>query len=128
MLQNMPSVRGSREERTLSKIYKALDSNHRQTLLSFANFLVQQQEEQSATPQEKTVDLKPLNIPRPKKESVIKAIRRLSANYPMIDTDTLFDSISKLMTSHIMEGRSAEVVIDDLQVLFKKQYTELNNG
>jgi gentisate 1,2-dioxygenase len=128
MLQNMPSVRGSREERALSKMYKELDSNHRQTLLSFANFLVQQQEEQSATPQEKIADLRPLNIPRPKKESVIKAIRRLSANYPMIDTDTLFDSISKLMTSHIMEGRSAEIVIDDLQELFKNQYAELSNG
>ncbi len=127
MLQNMPSVRGSREERALSKIYKALDSNHRQTLLSFANFLVQQQE-QSITPQERIADLKPLNIPRPKKESVIKAIRRLSANYPMVNTDTMFDAISKLMTSHIMEGRSAEVVIDDLQELFKNQYAELNNG
>jgi hypothetical protein len=128
MLQNMPSVRGSREERALSKIYKELDSNHRQTLLSFANFLVQQQKEQSATSQENIVDLKPLNIPRPKKESVIKAIRRLSANYPMIDTDTMFDAISKLMTSHIMEGRSAEEVINDLQALFENQYTELNNG
>jgi hypothetical protein len=128
MLQNMPSVRGSREERALSKIYKELDSNHRQTLLSFANFLVQQQKEQSATSQENIVDLKPLNIPRPKKESVIKAIRRLSANYPMIDTDTMFDAISKSMTSHIMEGRSAEEVINDLQALFENQYTELNNG
>ena len=95
--------------------------------MHFANFLATQ-------PQEAQHDLstapilKPLNIPRPEKESVIKGIRRLTANYPMLDTDTMFDSISTLMTSHIMEGRSAESVIDDLQGLFEQKYVHLNNG
>ena len=130
MLQNIPSMqgKGSREERILCKIYKDLDVNHRHTLITFANFLVEQQTQDKNNTIDEKLALEPLDLPRPKKESVIKGVRRLTASYPMIDTDTMFDSISKLMTSHIMEGRSAESVIDDLQELFAQQYALLNNG
>jgi len=134
MLQNIPSMQGkkSREERVLYKIYKDLDSTNRQTLITFANFLAEQQLQQKSDSSTVSQVLlsKPLDIPRPQQESVIKGIRRLRTSYPMLDTDSMFDSISKLMTSHIMEGRSAESVIDDLQALFAQQYAllDLDNG
>jgi hypothetical protein len=121
--------KGSREERKLCKVYKDLNSNNQHALINFANFLAMQQLQGNPS-HDATEEIasSPVDIPRPTKESVIKGIRRLNATYPMLETDCMFDSISKLMTSHLMEGRSAEVVIDDLQTLFEQQYVLLNNG
>lgn len=127
MLPNIPQVQGSSEERKLCKIYKNLDSVDRQTLLSFADFLSTQ-----ASPIDGKIDeallLKPLNIARPEKESVIKAIRRLSETYPMLDKDSMFDKISNLMTEHIMSGRKASSVIDELEEIFADKYVALDYG
>ena len=128
MLPNIPQMQGSSEERKLCKIYKNLDSVDRQTLLSFANFL----DSQSSSSVDKKTDevavLKPLDIARPEEESVIKAIRRLSETYPMLDKDSMFDKISKLMTEHIMSGRKAKSVIDELEEMFADKYTALDHG
>ena len=126
MLQNIPPIQGNREEQALCKIYKSLDVGNRQTLMSFAQFLASQHVAEK--PSKPITDLQPVNIPRPKKESVIKAIRRLSESYPMLETDTMFDHISSLMTAHIMTGRSAESVIDELQEMFANQYAALSDG
>jgi hypothetical protein len=126
MLQNIPPMQGNREEQALCKIYKRLDASNQHTLMRFANFLAAQQVDESQSDQ--AVDLQRVDIPRPKQESVIKAIRRLSATYPMLETDRMFDNISSLMTAHIMTGRSAESVIDELQEMFAQQYAALTNG
>lgn len=134
MLQNIPSMprKRGREERVLYKIYKNLDSNNQQTLITFANFLAEQQsqEKSNTLAVNTTQNVQPLGLPRPQQESVIKGIRRLTKNYPMLDTDSMFDNISQLMTAHIMEGRSAKNVIDDLETLFAQQYAllDINNG
>jgi len=133
MLQNIASMqrKGSREERELCKVYKELDSSNQHALINFANFLATQQlQENPSHNTNEEVASSLVNIPRPTQESVIKGIRRLNATYPMLETDSMFDNISKLMTSHIMEGRSAESVIDDLQTLFAQQYAllDLDNG
>ncbi len=64
----------------------------------------------------------PKVIQRPDDESVIAAIKRLSASYPMLDKATLLNQTSSLMTQHVMQGRSASEVIDDLEQLFTDQY------
>ncbi len=127
MLSNMPQQQGSKEERQLCKLYKKLNKADRHSLLSFAEFLVSREATFSKNTQT-TIPTTPLDIPRPKHESVIKAVRRLKKTYPMLNTDSMFDTISALMTSHIMEARPAATVIDELEALFTRHYEDFCNG
>ena len=128
MLPTVPKMQGSSDERKLCKIYKKLNNNDRQTLMKFADFLSSEKSAQENNEATNNVSQTPLKIDRPKEESVIKAIRRLSETYPMLDKDTMFDQISNLMTEHIMSGREAESVIDELEEIFADKYVALVNG
>ncbi len=68
----------------------------------------------------------PLDIKRPDDESVIKAIKRLSETYPMVDKDNILHPISDLMTAHMIQGREAEKIIDELEDVFLKEYKDKN--
>jgi len=52
----------------------------------------------------------------------VLAIQRLTATYPMLDTAKLLNESSELMSSHILQGREAVGVIDDLESLFGRYY------
>ena len=123
MLPTMP-IQGSKSERKLIKLFKALDGQKQETLLSFAEFLLSQSVGQSDLEQveEKTIITQPLDIVRPDNESVIKAIKRLSETYPMVDKDNILHPISDLMTAHMLQGKAAEKVIDELEAVFLKEY------
>ena len=58
------------------------------------------------------------------KESVIAAIKRLSATYPMLDKGKVFNDTSSLMSQHIIQGREAVEVIDELEALFQQEYND----
>jgi len=125
----MMPAQGSKEERQLIKLYQSLTEADRQTLLSFAEFL--QAKNTSSDHQyteEELVSSEPLELPRPEKESVVKAIKRLTRNYPMVDKESILHPISGLMTSHILQGRSVNEVIDDLEALFLKEYENLSSN
>ncbi len=107
-------------QQELLALYRQLDERQSQSLLDFARFLAQQNAE--STPGEETVETQPLGIPRPEQETVVAAIRRLSQNYPMLNRDTLLHETSSLMTAHVMHGRSAFEVIDQLEALFEGAY------
>jgi len=66
----------------------------------------------------------PAPAPRPEQESVIAAIRRLSAGYPMLERSKMLHETSALMAQHVMEGRAAAAVIDDLELLFIRYYEQ----
>ena len=123
MLPTMP-IQGSKSERKLIKLFKALDGEKQETLLSFAEFLLFQSVGQSDLEQveEKKIITQPLDIVRPDNESVIKAIKRLSETYPMVDKDNILHPISDLMTAHMLQGKAAEKVIDELEAVFLKEY------
>lgn len=123
----MPQIQGNTEERKLCKIYKQLNKSDRNTLLRFADFLASQDCIAGENIQ-KSPPLEPINIPRPDKESVIKAIRRLTASYPMVNKENIFEKISTLMTEHVMSGREARSVIDELEELFAQQYKEISRN
>ena len=53
---------------------------------------------------------------------VIGAMKRLKQSYPMLNTDDLFHRASGLMGEHMLQGREAPAVIDDLEALFKASY------
>ncbi len=117
-------IQGSKSERKLIKLFKALDDSKQESLLSFAEFLLYQSDKESYPDQsdEKQINTKPLDIERPEDESVIKAIKRLSETYPMVNKDNILHPISDLMTSHMLQGKEADKIIDELEAVFLKEY------
>ena len=89
-------------------------------LLEYAEFLAARY----GGPKEVTV---PLDIQRPDKESVVKAIKRLGATYPMLDRAKMLNETSVLMTQHVIHGRDAVEVIDELEIMFRRHYEKHAN-
>lgn len=112
---------GDAASRRLQAIYKALDKADRKSLLDFAEFLISREVVEEA---DKAIP-EPNHEARPDKESVVQAIKRLSRVYHMIDRATLLNETSNLMTQHVMQGRAAVEVIDDLEALFAERYHKL---
>jgi hypothetical protein len=99
----------------LKHIFSELPEAEQKNLLDFAEFLLSRVET-IAPPLE--INL----IPRPTQETVVAAIKRLTQTYPMLDRGQLFNETSTLMTQHIMQGRIASEVIDNLEAVFIKHY------
>lgn len=115
-------------EKRLLQILDRLNEAQITSLIDYAEFLA------SRTTDAQTADAsgaaepvapRPLNIPRPEKESVVKAIKRLAITYPMVDRSKMLNETSALMTQHIMQGRDAAEVIDELEALFRACYEKL---
>ena len=132
MFPMMPP-QGNKQERQLLKVFKSLNDEDKASLIAFSEFLSARITGEN-TPQyaEKTTDFvvpdEPLGIPRPDDESVIKAIKRLTKTYPMVDKEKILNPISGVMTSHIMQGKSAKEAIDELEVLFMGEYEQANKS
>jgi superfamily I DNA/RNA helicase len=119
-LPNLPA-----EQRRLLKLFARLGEQDRESLLAFAEFLAERGEEKGSEHSKPTFDAKPKSIPRPREESVVAAIKRLSETYHMLDRSLLLNDTSSLMTAHIIKGREAPDVIDELEELFARHYQEL---
>lgn len=100
----------------LLAFYRQLPDDVAQQLLDFAEFLALRHNV------EVTEISSPEDISRPEKESVVIAVKRLSATYPMINKDKLLDETSSLVSQNILQGRDAVEVIDELEVVFRKHY------
>ncbi|MEZ5448751.1 MAG: hypothetical protein R3E95_03270 [Thiolinea sp.] len=120
---NLSGRRQRNAEKQLTDCFRQLSSQDQETLLRFAEFLVASGETVPADP----ISTEPLNIPRPAEESVVKAIKRLTATYPMLNKDKLLHKTSDLMAAHVINGRAAAEVIDELQVLFDEHYQHFKN-
>jgi hypothetical protein len=106
-------------ERKLAAIFRSLGEEDRGTLLRFAKFLAA---DQGTEPPQGP--LEPEALARPRKESVVAAIKRLSRSYHMLDRSPMLNETSSLMAAHVINGRSAKDVIDELEVLFARYYAE----
>ncbi len=129
MFPAMPA-QANKQERQLIKLYKSLTDNDKESFLAFGEFLLSRADDglnDDNGAQVAVIVSEPVDIPRPEDESVIKAIKRLSATYPMVDKENILHPISDLMTSHMISGRGAPEVIDDLQAVFIKEYQSLTN-
>jgi hypothetical protein len=111
--------RGSETARRVAEIVDRLPEDQRQTLLRFAQFLLEEAPETESVPE--TLP-EPKAIPRPAEESVIKAMRRLSETYFMLERGKLLNETSALMAQHVMQGRDVVEVIDELEVIFATHY------
>jgi hypothetical protein len=109
-------------EKKLLAAFTQLVESDQATLLAFAEFLAERDTEPASVS-----IFEPHPIPRPVQESVVAAIKRLSATYPMLDKPTLLNETSVLMTRHVMQGRDANGVIDELETLFRRYYEEWVN-
>lgn len=108
----------SGESKKLLRLYRELSPARQQALLEYAEFLAGRDEADglNAVPQE------PVHIPRPEQESVVKAIQRLMASYPMLDRNKLLHETSAQMTRHLIHGVPAVEVIDELEIIFRRHY------
>ncbi len=107
------------DQRRFLKLYEKLGEQDRASLIAFAEFLAARQPE---APVKDAEVLSPKQWPRPEQESVVAAIKRLSATYPMLDRQDMFSETAALMSAHVMQGRTAVAVIDELELVFRAHY------
>lgn len=105
------------DERRLLRLFRELSPSRQEGLLDYAEFLLAR-----AQPEAAEVPSEPLSIPRPAQESVVKAIKRLRETYPMLDRAKILHETSGLMTQHLVHGKSAPDVIDELEAMFLRHY------
>lgn len=119
MLTHKPE---SAELRRLSRAFRSLAPEDRTSLLAFAEFLAARRASAPAEPQAPEPIPEPAPRPRPEGESVIAAIRRLSATYSMLDRGAMLNETSALMSAHVLQGQGAPQTIDALEALFVRHY------
>ena len=106
-------------EQQLLAAFRRLASQDRQALQAFAEFL--------AARSDRAVPDEPVAVPqpqqRPEGESVVMAIKRLTRTYPMLDRRKLMGPTSLLVSQHA-QGRAAVQIIDELEVVFERHYSE----
>ncbi|MDX2504102.1 MAG: Crp/Fnr family transcriptional regulator [Gammaproteobacteria bacterium] len=110
----------NKTEKKLLSIFSDLDGNEQDSILSFAQFLLEKAKQEGRL----VVAEEPLEIPRPEEERVVAAIKRLSTAYPMVKKETMLNETATLMTAHMVQGRVAVEVIDELEILFQTRYEE----
>lgn len=115
----------------LREIFGALDASGRSTLLAFAEFLRTRAGSVTApvaaaraSAQGYSESAAPVPIPRPEKETVVAAIKRLRRTYPMLERNAMLNEVYTLMNRHVLEGRLAQEVIDELERVFEQCYRD----
>ncbi len=109
-------------EKKLLNHYRKLNDTDKQMLEKFAAFLCD-----NAEANEEPVAEAVLIAAKPD-ESVVGALKRLSASYPMLDKPVMLNQTSSLMTQHIMQGREKAEVITELESVFAEQYRILKES
>ena len=114
----------NKTEKKLLAVFSEFDDNDQNSLMAFAEFLWEKASKEGRSYVEEQVMLE---ISRPGEEKVVAAIKRLSATYPMLPKDSLMNQTASLMSEHILQGRVANDVIDELEKLFRSRYDEFKN-
>lgn len=108
------------QDKKLLNFFRELPAEQKDTLLAFAEFLAGR-----VAAAEPPVPSEPQAIPRPGEEKVVQAIKRLRETYPMLDHAKMLHEVSHHMTQHVMQGRAAKDVIDELELVFRAQYEKM---
>lgn len=109
---------GNEQERRLTKLFRGLTREDQGAVIAFTEFLAARQPAIVQAP----VPRSPNDEPRPEQETVIAAIKRLARTYDMLDRSAMLHETSSLVTAHVMHGRPASAVIDELESLFAGHY------
>ncbi len=110
----------NKSESKLLDVFSDLDKNDQSSIISFAEFLLEKAKQDGRL----IVVDQPVDIPRPEEERVVAAIKRLSATFPMLKKNSMLNETAELMSQHILKGRAAKDVIDELEALFKVRYED----
>lgn len=120
------------QEQSLLDIFRKLSEHDAHSLMRFAEFLagyeataanIVEKEDTTTSAEDVTDEMpKPEAIERPEQEKVVDALKRLSATYPMLDKKELLDKASELVAQHVMFGKPAPQVIDEIEEMFKQAY------
>jgi hypothetical protein len=105
-------------EKKLLAAWRKLTPAQQLSVMDFAGYLAQREPPADA-PQ---ISATPLDIPKPHTESVVKAIKRLRETYPMLEHSKLLHETSHFMTLHLVKGKSAAEVIEELEKMFARHY------
>lgn len=100
-------------EARLLELWRRLDPGQRRMLAEFAEFLAARGEAPRSA-QVATL--------RPAHETVVHAVRRLNASYPMLERAKLLQPVGDLLSQHLVDGRAPAAVIDDLEALYANAY------
>jgi hypothetical protein len=118
-----------KQQKKILGILERLSAADQQSVTSFAEFLLSRaQSDTAVSPSASTtaVDIpEPELVPRPKDERVVAAVKRLSKAYFMLDKSKMLGVTSDLVTQHILQGREAADVIDELEKVFADHYRQL---
>lgn len=106
-------------EKAILESFRLLPAEQQQALADYAEWLAARYGQA-----DEAVSRQPLDIPRPAEESVVKAIRRLSNTYPMLDTSEMLTRTSSFMTRHVMQGQDSAEIIDEMEEYFRECYEE----
>ena len=118
------------KENRLLELFRGLSETEASSVLDFAEFLAVRdpQLKSVVVPTTTTIRSEPVKIPDPviipwpDGESVIAAVKRLSASYPMLGKDTMLNATADLVSHTIMGGRDIIEAIDELEEIFSTQY------
>ena len=110
-------------ERRLLEQFHALPPAVQDGLLDYLDFLYRKYEDQRVREAARHVP-----FARPPEETVVGAMQRLRKTYPDLDVDSILHRASALMSEHVVGGRSAGDVIDDLEELFRRRHEQQRAG
>ncbi len=126
------------QQQVLLDYYQDLSAQDQHSLLRFAEFLatggmthesatdmvaVNNSSSGSGQPVvDESVIPEPEKIERPEDETVVAALKRMSATYPMLEKTALLNKASELVAQHVMFGKPAVVVIKDIETMFAEVY------
>ena len=108
-----------KSSKALVDLYESIDDERKLSLCDFADFLYEK-----SGPVIKEVPA-PDDVPRPEKETVVGAVKRLKTQYHMVESMAVFSAASSLMTDHMVKGRDVIEVIDEMELLFEQAYKKL---
>lgn len=106
-------------ERRLLERFNALPPAVQDGLLDYLDYLHGKYQQERTRESSRRVA-----IARPRQETVVGAMRRLRNTYPGLDMDSILHRASALMSEHVVGGRSASDVIDDLEELFRRKHEQ----
>lgn len=114
------------------RVFESLSAVDKASVNSFAEFLLSRAGSAAPaaarTPPAGVEIPDPEQIPRPPDERVVAAVKRLSKSYFMLDKSKMLGVTSDLVTQHVLQGREAGEVIDELEQIFADHYRQLKQA
>jgi len=119
-------------QNNLIRVFQQLSAADQLAVSNFAEFLLSRSPDRQSASEVAAAAPAPLPepnpIPRPDNEKVVAAVKRLSQTYFMLDKTKMLAVTSDLVTQHILHGREAVEVINELEQVFASQYQQLKQG